>query len=230
MPPSLQHSLPAQFSDQFLVSSLPFFVFIPSIQLNLAFNALLFLILRIKEIRSNHNQLILHHPPPQPNSPPLIIIPPPPPVLGLTQMQLLSRGVAGRQHQERIPVLAGAGRRARRLIRHDMLNLRRGIGVGRRQAEAGGDPVAHLAPAGVVAARRVRVRQGDRVVHLTRRRGRGVGGDADGRCVLQGWWVERVAEIGGAPGLLFGAARPCHVQQQCRQEVVDYGGDYFGAY
>ena len=140
-------------------------------------------------------------------------------------------------------MLPGPGRRARRLVRHEMLDLRlrRRAGLGARkprisirQAEPRRDPVAHLAPAGVVAARRIRVRHSDRVADLGRgggrRGGRGVGGDADGRRVLQCGWVERVAEIGGGPGVRFAAAVPRCVEQQRWQEVVDYCGDYFGAY
>lgn len=82
-------------------------------------------------------------------------------------MQSLRSAVDRRQRNEDVPVLASLGRRAGRLVRHDICQIllvaeQKSVSVrSRRQVHVCGDPVADLAPFGVVARWRVRVRESD---------------------------------------------------------------------
>jgi hypothetical protein len=119
---------------------------------------------------TNNTQPVLPRPLPQPRS--LALKPPPLPILRRAQIELLRSTINRRQSDKYIPMLSSLRRRARSLVRHDlskrlvvlvlMLADKEVVGVGKgSQGHVCGDPVANLAPFGVVAGRSVRVRESD---------------------------------------------------------------------
>lgn len=143
---------------------------------------LLFLMLRINEIRCNRKQAILDRPishtsPLHPSTPML-------PIFRLAQMQRLRRPILRRKGQEHVAVFARLLGRPRRLVLDHIIRpsilFRRCLlretklwewqnGQGfLRDGHVGGDPVAHFAPFGVVARWRIRIRECDYIGHLLR--------------------------------------------------------------
>lgn len=146
------------------------------------------------------------------------------PIARLRQVQRVRRTIRRREKQEHISMLAGLGRRARRLIRHDVLQAgqpNHSRRVRRRDLHAARDEVAHLAPLRVIPGGRVRVGDGDGVGHVgSRLGGYGAGpADLDGGLVLDLVYLHRVPELRAFPGW------PFHVEEERREELVD---DYPG--
>ena len=123
-----------------------------------------------ERILTNNPQPILPRPLPQPS--PLPVKTPPLPILRRAQIQPLRRAIPRRQRHKHIPVLPSLGRRAGGFVGHDFRQSRMflatedvelivsGAAAG-SEVHVRGDPVAYLAPFGVVARRGVGVGEGD---------------------------------------------------------------------